>query len=91
MALARALAGDPKLLIFDEATSALDHTSLKTVGEVIGKLPMSRIMFTHRLGTLKECDRIIVLEQGTVSQEGSFDELMLHSEFFQALTNPEVG
>lgn len=90
MALARALAGDPKLLIFDEATSALDNTSLKVVGEVIGKLSMTRIMFTHRLGTLKECDRIIVLDQGAVSQQGSFDELMLHSEFFQALSNPEA-
>ena len=90
MALARALAGNPKLLIFDEATSALDNISLKAVGEVIGKLPITRIIFTHRLGTLKDCDRIIVLDQGGIAQQGTFDELMQQSKFFQALSNPEA-
>ena len=87
MALARALVGDPKLLIFDEATSALDNISLKTVSEVIGKLPITRIIFTHRLVTLKDCDRIIVLDQGGIAEQGTFDELMQRSEFFNALLN----
>jgi ABC-type dipeptide/oligopeptide/nickel transport system ATPase component len=91
MALARALAGNPKLLIFDEATSALDSLSLKAVGDVIGKLPITRIMFTHRLGTLKNCDRIVVLDQGCVAQQGTFNELMQQSEFFKVLSNPEAG
>lgn len=91
MALARALAGNPKLLIFDEATSALDSLSLKAVGDVIGKLPITRIMFTHRLGTLKDCDRIVVLDQGCVAQQGTFNELMQQSEFFKVLSNPEAG
>ena len=91
MALARALVGDPKLLIFDEATSALDNISLKAVGEVLGALPITRIIFTHRLGTLKDCDRIIVLDQGGIVQQGTFDELKQQSGFFQALLSGNVG
>ena len=59
--------------------------------EVIGKLPITRIMFTHRLGTLKNCDRIVLLDQGCVAQQGNFDELMQQSEFFKVLSNPEAG
>jgi ABC-type bacteriocin/lantibiotic exporter with double-glycine peptidase domain len=75
MGLARALVGDPRLLIFDEATSALDNVSVKKVGEVLDGLAITRIVFTHRLGTLKHCDRIIVLERGAIAQEGTYEQL----------------
>lgn len=75
MALARALAGEPRLLIFDEATSALDNVSIGKVGQVLDQLKITRIVFTHRLGTLKNCDRIVVLDRGTLAQEGTYEQL----------------
>lgn len=75
MALARALVGAPKLLIFDEATSALDNVSVGKVGEVLDQLAITRIVFTHRLGTLKKCDRIVVMDRGAIAQEGSYEQL----------------
>ncbi|MSP81056.1 MAG: ATP-binding cassette domain-containing protein [Rhodospirillales bacterium] len=89
MALARALAGDPKLLIFDEATSALDNNSLKVVCEVIEKLTITRFVFTHRLGTLRACDKIIVLERGGIVQQGNFNALAQESGLFNDLLNGE--
>ena len=75
LGLARALVGEPKLLIFDEATSALDNVSVQKVGEVLDSLAITRIVFTHRLGTLRHCDRIIVLERGAIAQEGTYEQL----------------
>jgi ABC-type bacteriocin/lantibiotic exporter with double-glycine peptidase domain len=54
MSLARALAGGPKILIVDEPTSALDTASLNRVSETLRSLPITRIVLTHRLGTLKD-------------------------------------
>jgi ABC-type multidrug transport system fused ATPase/permease subunit len=75
LGLARALVGEPKLLIFDEATSALDNMSVQRVGEVLDGLAITRIVFTHRLGTLKHCNRILVLDRGVIAQEGTYEEL----------------
>ena len=72
---ARALVGEPRLLLFDEATSALDNVSVGKVGGVLDQLAITRIVFTHRLGTLKHCDRIIVMERGTIAQEGNYEQL----------------
>ncbi|QDL53177.1 ATP-binding cassette domain-containing protein [Rhodoferax aquaticus] len=83
MALARALVGGPRLLIFDEATSALDNVSVGKVGAVLDQLAITRIVFTHRLGTLKNCDRIIVMDRGTITQEGSYDQLATSAGSFK--------
>jgi ABC-type bacteriocin/lantibiotic exporter with double-glycine peptidase domain len=76
LGLARALVGEPKLLIFDEATSALDNVSVQKVGAVLDGLAITRIVFTHRLGTLRHCDRIIVLDRGAIAQEGRYEQLL---------------
>jgi ATP-binding cassette subfamily C protein len=76
MAMARALVGNPRLLIFDEATSALDTLCVQKVGDVLESLPITRIVFTHRLGTLRNCDRIVVLDRGAIAQEGRYDQLL---------------
>lgn len=85
LGLARALVGEPKLLIFDEATSALDNVSVKKVGEVLDKLSITRIVFTHRLGTLKHCDRILVLDRGVIAQEGSYEQLANNNGPFRTM------
>jgi ABC-type bacteriocin/lantibiotic exporter with double-glycine peptidase domain len=85
LGLARALVGEPKLLIFDEATSALDNVSVQRVGEVLDALSITRIVFTHRLGTLKNCNRILVLDRGVIAQEGTYEELANNNGPFRAM------
>lgn len=74
--LARALLGNPQLLILDEATSALDNNTQEKVVRVMDSLSVTRIAVAHRLSTLRFCDRILLLDQGKVIEEGSFDSLM---------------
>ena len=78
VALARALAGRPKLLILDEATSALDSASEKLIQEAIGALHGSVTVFiiAHRLSTIERSDRLLVLEQGKITEEGAPQELL---------------
>ena len=90
MALARALVGSPKLLIFDEATSALDNVSVQKIGDIIDGLPLTRIIFTHRLGTLKNCDQVIVLDGGCVAQQGTFAELSQQNGLFKSMLHGKV-
>lgn len=74
--IARALAGSPRMLILDEATSALDNVTQGIVVETLDRLRLTRIVVAHRLSTIRNADRIIVLDQGIVVEEGTYDELM---------------
>lgn len=80
IAIARIFLRKPKILILDEATSALDNTSEKHIQEEIEKMKDENnttiIAIAHRLTTLKNCDRIIVLNNGKIAEEGEFDELI---------------
>lgn len=80
IAIARIFLRKPKILILDEATSALDNTSEKHIQEEIEKMKDENnttiIAIAHRLTTLKNCDRIIVLNNGKIAEEGKFDELI---------------
>ena len=80
IAIARIFLRKPKILILDEATSALDNTSEKHIQEEIEKMKDENnttiIAIAHRLTTLKNCDRIIVLNKGHIEEEGKFDELI---------------
>jgi len=77
IAIARAVLGDPDILIFDEATSALDNISERAIQESMEKLMKSHtvIIIAHRLSTVKNVDRIMVLEHGNVVEEGNYDTL----------------
>ncbi len=76
--IARALIRDPKILILDEATSALDNISEYHVQKAISSLIKGRTTFivAHRLSTIRDADRIVVMENGTPVEIGTYDELM---------------
>ena len=80
IAIARIFLRKPKILILDEATSALDNTSEKHIQAEIEKMKEENnttiIAIAHRLTTLKNCDRIIVLNKGHIEEDGKFDELI---------------
>jgi ABC-type multidrug transport system fused ATPase/permease subunit len=78
LGLARALYGDPSLVILDEATSALDtETEAQVMSEVIGmRGQRTLLVIAHRLSTVQHCDRLYRLEAGRIVQEGSFEEVI---------------
>ena len=83
--IARAVCGNRKILIFDEATSALDNVTQQQVTESLSNLGCTRIVVAHRLSTVKHCDRILVLNDGHIAEEGSYDELMACDGLFADL------
>ena len=86
IAIARIFLRKPKILILDEATSALDNTSEKHIQEEIEKMKEENnttiIAIAHRLTTLKNCDRIIVLNKGHIEEKGKFDDLIVKGGMF---------
>ena len=78
VAIARALANDPDILISDEATSALDSESEQIIKQSFREVLKGKtaIVVAHRLSTLSDMDRIIVIENGTVTEDGTHDELL---------------
>ena len=82
IAIARALLADPKILILDEATSNLDTGSERLIQASLSKLLKNRTSFViaHRLSTVKDADHILVLDKGSIIEQGTHEELMARSE-----------
>ena len=89
--IARALVSNPRILIFDEATSALDNITQKLVSDSLSELGCTRIVIAHRLSTVRDCDRIIVMENGKIAEEGKFDELLENKGLFYEFVQRQVG
>ena len=83
--IARAIAPKPKLLIFDEATSALDNKTQKQVTDALDRMGCTRVVIAHRLSTIRHCDRILVLDDGRIAEDGTYDELIEKGGLFAEL------
>ena len=83
--IARAVCSQRKILLLDEATSALDNITQKNVMDAMQQLDCTRIVFAHRLSTVQNCDRILVIDAGTICEEGTFDELIEKNGLFAEL------
>jgi ABC-type bacteriocin/lantibiotic exporter with double-glycine peptidase domain len=91
--IARALIRRPRLLFFDEATSALDNRTQEIVTASTRTLAATRLVIAHRLSTVVDADRIVVLGNGAVVQDGTFTELMDQPDglFFRLASRQRTG
>ena len=89
--IARAIMSNPSVLYFDEATSALDNLTQAKVCESLEKRAMTRMVIAHRLSTVQNCDRIIVLDQGKVAEEGTYDQLMALKGLFYRMAIRQIA
>ena len=95
LSIARALLRKPTLLVFDEATSALDSLTEEEIGRTVRELSRSRrhitILIAHRLSTILHADRIFVLEQGHVAEQGRHTDLLERKGLYYAMWRQQIG
>ena len=93
IAIARAILKDPVVLILDEATSALDAESEHLVQDALDKLMVGRttMVIAHRLSTVQQADRVVVLDNGKIAEQGSHDELLSADGLYRRLVERQFA
>lgn len=93
IAIARALVNNPRILIFDEATSALDYESERIIQQNMASICKGRTVFmiAHRLSTVRECDQIITIEKGEITETGRHEELLQRGGRYAYLWNSQTA
>jgi ABC-type multidrug transport system fused ATPase/permease subunit len=92
LAIARALLRDPSILIFDEATSQIDAESEAMISDTLKNYCKGRtvLVIAHRMSTVQNADRILVLDQGSLVGDGTHDELLRTCDVYQRLTETQL-
>ena len=92
IAIARALLSDPSILVFDEATSSLDAESERVVQQNMQEILKDRtaILVAHRLSTVRNADRILVLDEGQVVEQGTHQELLEEEGLYHHLVSEQA-
>jgi ABC-type multidrug transport system fused ATPase/permease subunit len=90
--LARAIIADPRILVFDEATSSVDPYTESRIQETLRSEMMNRtvILVTHRVSTVRDMDRIILLNNGVIEAEGNHDWLLKNSTLYRELCEMQL-
>lgn len=89
--IATALVREPSILIMDEATSALDTLTEAKIMETIRLMGITLVIVAHRLSTIRDCDEIIVLDHGVISERGTHDQLMQNEGYYYQLMQSGEG
>jgi len=90
LALARALANHPALLLLDEATSALDVVTEQIIARNLRGLPCTQIIIAHRLSTIRNADLIVMLDQGSIVEQGTHEQLLSRNGFYARLIQTQL-
>jgi ATP-binding cassette subfamily B protein len=92
IAIARALLKDPPILILDEATSALDTESEYLIQRALKTLLHGRtaLVIAHRLSTVRDADRILVIKDGAIAEAGNHSELLAHGGYYASLVGRQA-
>lgn len=85
LALARAIINNPKILILDEATSALDNITERKIQKSLKEISCTRIVVAHRLETIIDADKIVVLKEGKIIGMGKHEELLKNNSYYSDL------
>ncbi len=89
--IARAIVNKPKIIFLDEATSALDNVTQNQVVETLESINATKLVIAHRLSTVRNCDRIIVMDKGQIVEQGTYDELMAMKGLFHSLAVRQIS
>lgn len=88
--IARALARKPRVLLFDEATSALDNRAQARVQDSLRQLGVTRLVIAHRLSSIRDVDRIFVMQEGRIVERGTYEELIGREGVFATLSRRQL-
>jgi ABC-type bacteriocin/lantibiotic exporter with double-glycine peptidase domain len=91
LALARALVRNPVILLLDEATSSLDVATERVVEQNLNRLSCTQIIIAHRLSTIRNADIILAVDQGTIVEQGTHEELLKRDGFYASLIKSQMA